>query len=282
MKTESKAEKLICLCNAYKAYIESGAGKESGLELIDALDGYGLTQHSLALKKFILGEFNSFKLSHPWEESICHLSKFPPKEVGHLDIWFDPYEVNFMVRTINPPGYGSAVAGWVSISPVYYWQYHVFQQLIKYEIRDDSFLAVNDLLSSRSFGVEQSDYVSDLYHEEATAYAAWHGKWVSSSIRFESLMHQLSHDQLHSIFAPRLCYWDASFSGTEDSRGVIKCILSDGDRTVERYYSGEWDKSNTIGCLTVISDRIGLVSENVEALDSGECLRLLNSSRDLK
>lgn len=277
MSDKNKAQKLIHLCSKYQEYLSSGASDASSLELIQALTSYGLPLHAEALSLCVKGEaIDSFSLTGPWSSSKCYLTKNPPVHAEPLDIWFDPYELNFMVRTVNPQGYGKGVIGWVSISPIFYWQYHVFQQLVKFRIRDDSFLQVDDLLASRSFGVEEWDYASDVYHEEAGTYAFWHGKWLASGICFEAITELLAPEQLKAMLPDGMSYWDADFSGTEDSRGVFK-FGEDG--TIDKYVSGEWDRTNEIGFTTVITDQVGLISSEVLPRESGEYLTLLNCSR---
>lgn len=273
---QTKANDLIQLCNAYQEYLKSGASVKLGLELCASLSKYGLEAHSNALKSFLVhAEIDGFSLPGVWSSSRCHLTELPPSDAEPLDVWFDPYELTFMVRTTNPLGYGKAAIGWVSISPVFYWQYHVFQQLVQFNVRDDSFLSVDDLLSSRPFGVDKWDYASDLYHEEAVAYAFWHGKWIASNIRSEAVIELLTEDQLQTISPEGISYWNASFSGDENSRGVFN--LSEGN--INQYYVGEWDRSKDIGLLTVITDQVGLIDSNSLPRESGECLTLLNCSR---
>lgn len=276
MSDGTKAQKLIHLCTKYLEYLNSSA---SGSGLSEALANYGLPLHAEALSLYLKGgEINSFSLTGPWSSSKCYLTKNPPDNAEALDIWFDPYELSFMVRTVNPLGYGKAVIGWVSISPVFYWQYHVFQQLVKFSIRDDSFLQADDLLASRPFGVDKWEYASDVYHEEAVAYAFWHGKWVASNIRFEAIAELLSPEQLKTMLPEGMSYWDAAFSGTEDSRAVFK-FGEDG--AIDKYVVGEWDRTNEIGFTTVITDQVGLISSEVLPRESGECLTLLNCSRNV-
>ncbi|MCG8517326.1 MAG: hypothetical protein MI794_04985 [Pseudomonadales bacterium] len=280
MSTENKASKLIALCNKYQEYLSSGASVSSGLALSRALENYGLLLHAEALSIYLKeGESDKFKLPEPWSSSKCYITQNPPQSVEPLDLWFDPYELSFMVRTTNPPGYGKGVIGWVSISPVYYWQYHVFQQLVKFDIRDDSFLQVSDLLASRPFGIDKWDYASDVYHEEAVTYAYWHGKWIASNIRFDAISKLLTPEQLVAMLPDNMNYWDAAYSGTEDSRGVFN-LASDG--TVQRYIAGEWDRTSDIGFTTVIVDQVGLISsESITDESSGEILTLLNCSRKI-
>ncbi|MET4028349.1 hypothetical protein ABIE59_003895 [Marinobacter sp. MBR-99] len=276
MSDETRAQKLINLCNKYQEYLGSGASDVSGLELSRALESYGLPLHAEALSLYIKGEVDGFSLGAPWSSSKCYLAKKPPEDVNPLDVWFDPYELSFMVRTVNPLGYGKAVIGWSSISPVFYWQYHVFQRLVRFSIRDDAFLQVDDFLASRSFGVEKWDYASNLYHEEAVAYAFWHGKWIASNIRVEALAELLSQEQLKTMLPEGMSYWDATFSGTEDLRAVFKL---EKDGSIGKYLAGEWDRTSEIGLMTVITDQVGMLSSDVLPRESGECLTLLNCSR---
>lgn len=275
MSGESKGQKLIHLCTKYQQYLCSSTA-DTGLELSKALANYELPLHAEALSRYVKGESaDSFRLTGPWSSSKCYLTQSPPANAEPMDIWFDPFELSFMVRTINPLGYGKATIGWVSISPVFYWQYHVFQQLVKFNVRDDSFLQVDDLLASRPFGIDKWDYVSDLYHEEAVAYAFWHGKWIASNLRFEAISELLSSEQLDTILPKGMGYWDAAFSGEEGARSVFK--YEEG--LIEKYTVDEWSRSSEIGFTTVITDQVGLISSDVLPRESGECLTLKNCSR---
>jgi len=280
VNSDSRAKKLIHLCQKYQEYLQSGASVNNGIVLSEALNDYGLEMHGAALSLYVRGGdgASGFRLNGSWSSSTCYLTQYPPKDAEPQDIWFDPYELSFMVKTVNPLGYGKAVIGWVSISPVFYWQYNVFQQLVKFRIRDNSFLHVDDLLASRPFGIDKWDYVSDVYHEEAAAYAFWHGKWISSNIRAEALTEQLTVKQLEAIFPEGMNYWDASFSGDEGSRGVFNCTE---DKIINKYSINEWSRSDEIGFMTVITDQVGLISSEILPRESGECVTLLNCSRKI-
>ena len=276
---QDKAGHLITLCNRFQEYLQSGASDSNGIALCEALKDYGLEHHSAALSMLISkGDGARYCLPEPWADSICYLAKSPPGNVEPLSIWFDPYEVNFMIRTVNPSGHGKATIGWISISPVFYWQYHVFQRLVRFSVRDSDFLQVKDLLSSRPFGVDKWDYASDLYHEEAVAYAFWHGKWIASNLRIEALTELVSKEQLHTILPTGMSYWDASFSGSEDSRVVFNCSEN---QSINKYFVEEWDRSKEIGFLTAITDQVGLIADDILPRNSGECLALLNCSRKI-
>lgn len=278
MKVNDRAGALIDLCAKYVAYLSAGGDGERGLALNIALENYGLPLHAKSLSTYLeMGDcVGVFALPAPWNASTCYLAKKPPQNAQPLDVWFDPFELSFMIRSVNPPGFGRATIGWISIGPVYYWQYHAFQQLVRFKKRDTYFPCMPDFLASRPFGVDESDYVTDIYHAEASAYALWHGKWLTSSLRAEALVSTLTDVQLNQVILRDLSFWDASPGEKEGDCSTFGLM---SDFTIGRYSLNEWDRSKSIGFFTAISDKIGLLSEEVVPRDSGEYIELLNCSR---
>lgn len=276
---QNNKDGLVKLCQSYLDYLRSATSTVATEKLIIALKKYGLVAHAEALFQFSEGNsVGSFVFPFPWSSVKCYLTEKPPVTAEPCDMWFDPYEISFMVRTVNPAGFGKGVIGWGSISPVYYWQYHVFQTLVKFEVRDDSFLQVNDLLASRPFGMDKWDYASNVYHEEAAAYAFWHGKWLTSNIRINAISEQMSDEQLNSLLPDGVGYWDSGFSGREDLRAAFK-VNENG--IVDKFVLNEWERIDEVGLRTAITDQVGLISSDVLPRETGNCLQLLNCSRNL-
>ncbi|MCO7200688.1 formylglycine-generating enzyme family protein [Pseudoalteromonas sp. OANN1] len=271
----SKAEHLIKLCDTYCSYLESN-GLKMKRELCDALNAYGMVHHQKALKAYFEAGTNISLEVDLLGGGVCYVSEIPPSSAEAGELWFDPYELVFMVKTTNPLGFGKGVIGWLSIHPVFYWQYHVFQRLVKYTVRDDSFLQVDDILTSRPFGIDKSDYATDIYSEEAKAYAKWHGKWLASNIRIEALLQSWNYQSNPEIFDTGIYYWDNSFGGDESERLVFG--FSDKN-SLNQGQVAEWFRGDNIGIVTAIVDQVGLT--NIEHLpkDSGECLTLINCAK---
>lgn len=274
----SAAGALIDLCVKYIEYLAEGGGGSSSAELCDALENYNLPLHAKALLQYFeegdcVGDFS---LPSPWENSSCYLTTYPPGSPRVGDVWFDPFELSFMVRTVNPQGFGRATIGWVSIGPVYYWQYHAFQQLVKYEKNDAYFECRPDLLASRPFGVEESDVATEIYYAEAAAYALWHGKWLTSSLRADALVQVFSKEKSHQVFPQGMYFWDTLPGDGEPDRSVYS-VVNGSD--VRRYSLDEWGRSNKLGLLTSLSDQSGLISTEFIPRDAGEYIKLLNCSR---
>ncbi|GGY23486.1 hypothetical protein [Paludibacterium paludis] len=278
MKVNERADALIDLCVKYVDYLSAGGDGESGLALSKALENYGLPLHARALSTYLeMGDcVGALALPAPWAASACYLAKNPPQNAQALDVWFDPFELSFMMRSVNPPGFGRSTIGWISIGPVYYWQYHAFQQLVKYTKRDTYFPCKPDLLASRPFGVDESDYATDIYHAEASAYALWHGKWLTSGLRAEALVGALPEAQLSQVVLRNLYFWDTSPGEKEGDCSTFGLM---SDFTIGRYSLGEWDRSKSIGFFTAISDQVGLLPDEAVPRDSGEYVELLNCSR---
>lgn len=280
MKVNNRASALIDLCVKYTDYLSAGADGVSGLALSIALENYGLPLHAQALSTYLeMGDCTgALELPAPWAASECYLAKWPPQNAQPLDVWFDPFELSFMMRSVNPPGFGRATIGWVSIGPVYYWQYHAFQQLVKYSKRDTYFPCRPDFLAARPFGVDESDYATDIYHAEATAYALWHGKWLTSGLRAEALVGTLPEAQLNQVILPNLSFWDAS-PGAQEGDCSIFGLMS--DHAISRCSLGEWDRSKNIAFFTAISDQVGLLADEAIPRNSGEYVELINCSRKI-
>jgi hypothetical protein len=278
MKINDGAGTLIDLCAKYIDYLSAGGDVERGVDLSKALENYGLPLHAKALSTYLaMGDcVGAFALPAPWNASTCYLAKKPPQNAQPSDVWFDPFELSFMIRSVNPPGFGRATIGWISIGPVYYWQYHAFQQLVKYTKRDTYFPCNSDLLASRPFGVDESDYATDIYHAEASAYALWHGKWLTSSLRAEALVNILTDVQLNQVILRDFSFWDTS---PGEKEGDCSMFGLTSDFTIARYSLNEWYRSKSIGFFTAISDQIDLLSDEVVPRDSGEYIELLNCAR---
>ncbi|GEM_PF-3123169 len=281
MTTHGRGGLLIDLCVKYIDYLKVGGAGATGAALCEALENYKLHLHANALSIYLaMGDcVDAFSLPAPWAASTCYLTKEPPQHGQPLDVWFDPYELSFMVRTVNPPGFGRGTIGWVSIGPVYYWQYHAFQQLVKCQKKDTYFAARSDLLDSRPFGVNESDYVTDIYRAEASAYALWHGKWLTSALRAEALIDVLPEAQLSQVVPRDMYFWDTN-PGEKEGDCAVFSLTSDS--TISRYSLGEWDRSNRIGLFTSISDQIGLLPSNLIPRDAGEYFEMFNCSRNVR
>lgn len=273
----SQSEKLITLCNTYTSYLQSN-GIEMKAELCDALKDCGLFHHYNALKMYFdEGSDTSIELGL-FGGVTCHISKIPPSEVETGDLWLDPFELALMIRTTNPLGFGQGVVGWLSIHPVYFWQYTAFQRLVKYAVRDDSFLQVNDLLTSRPFGIEKSDYATDIYNEEARAYSSWHGKWLASSIRIKAFIQSWEHSSPPLLSDTGVNYWGEM--GMDESTRLVYGFNE--EKSLIKGQVSEWVRDDTIGLVTSIVDQVGLFDSSQLPRDAGECLTLLNCSNKLE
>jgi hypothetical protein len=144
----------------------------------------GLIAHSSAVLASTEGdcwlELNPYNL---WGDCSCYIGALPPNDAPVGTLWFDIYDLSFMVKISNPAGYGQGVVGWLSISPVLTWQYLAFLNKASTDIHRKMFLNVYDLLSARDFYAKESELLTDIYHEEALCYAAWHGKSLASNIQ---------------------------------------------------------------------------------------------------
>lgn len=280
MKLNGMASSLIILCVKYIEYLRANGARESGVALAEALENYNLPLHAKALSTYLdMGDCTgALELPAPWAESSCYLAKRPPESTRALDVWFDPFELSFMVRTVNPPGFGKSTIGWVSMGPVYYWQYHAFQQLVRYRKKDTYFKCSSDLLASRPFGVDKADYVTDIYYAEAAAYALWHGKGLTSSLRAEALVEVLSDAQLTQVVPSGLCFWDTNPGEKEGDCAAFELMRN---LTVSSYSLDEWDRSTSVGFFTAIYDQIGLLPDEVVPRDSGEYIEISNCSRKI-
>ena len=269
---------LIELCTRYMEYLSTDGSESSGKDLCCALESYNLPLHAKALLQYLnRGDgLSDFVLPTPWASSSCYLTKYPPQSPQARDIWFDPIELSFMVRTVNPQGFGKAVIGWVSIGPVYYWQYHVFQQLVSYRKKDTYFKSRTDLMASRPFGVKKSDFATEIYYAEAAAYALWHGKWLASSLRADALVQVCSKEQYDQVFPVGMYFWDTLPGESEPDRAAFE--LSNGSN-VCRYSLDEWGRSNSLAFVTSISDQTGVILSEIGPRDTGEYIELLNCSR---
>ncbi|WP_313623358.1 hypothetical protein [Achromobacter sp.] len=268
----------IQLCEAYSLYIRSGFAKAECSSLVIALGKAGLPAHAEALNVYFHetgGELDTSRLpGFPGEQ--CVISTELPELSSHNDRWFDPLSLDFSVRTesrVFPRIAGRVV--WVSVEPVRIWQYLVFLKLAKVPKKYPGASEVDDFMKGRFFGEISSKFVVNVYHEEAKAYAAWHGRGLVSHFDMEVVARDLSLSAFLEALPEGLSVWDGAVA-MEDKRTVINGSGRGRKRGISVKECDEWFRHPEIGMVSCVAESIGLNRNRLEDHFSDEYITVTN------
>jgi hypothetical protein len=261
---------------AYQGYLESTLATEAAKELIVALRQNGLEIESHALEAYCLEGSGVAFAAKGWNaDRLCTVSLDPPTNAKPGDLWFDPVELNLAILIPNPEGVSHHVTSWVSTHPVYVWQYRTFQSLVKVGKKIEVFPTPDDYLTSRRVDSQAStDYVTNIYHDEAIAYSSWMRKSLSGKYELDATKAYLGIEGLKRILPDNLKLWESS-DVEEWYRTAVGINNLDRDFSFEygkiaaekyeelesnpgRILYQEWDYRSYIGMMTIVSAFCGL------------------------
>lgn len=206
------------LAKTFEDYLKSGLNPGAAAEMCQALYHSGLHNESIALSKYL--EAQTEGANHPiesiWNQRKCYLGLNCPLDLNPGDVWFDVVELTPMILVprgsdIYPP------AEWLAMHPVYEWQFKGFLGCVKVGRKRIEFEHPLDYLSVERFkDIGGTKFITDVYHDEALAYAHWFGKTLSDQgdLRFARAF--LSDSEFSKMLPKGMRLWDGTeYPGSE-------------------------------------------------------------------
>lgn len=224
---------------AYEHYLKQPHASKACYSFMESLRNANQVYESDCLLKWIKGEVDS---------GGHHIGPTPPatSEVG--DYWFDAVAMTQAVYLFDEE---TEKHFWLSTSPVKTWQYSGFLRTATWKVIDDPFLTINDILqSSRIAHLNQSGPVSNLYHEEASAYALWFHKRLCTEFDLKLGLSMKRSDLPINLQKSALRFWD-NMRPDEDEENYRAAIrITEPPVEIQRDVLGEWETHSDIGLLT--------------------------------
>lgn len=266
----------INLCEAYLSYVRSDFEIKEGYELVSALESFELPKHAEALS-FFLNNKNGIGSSG---RTVllggvpCVVSLNMPKS-SEGSYWFDPLGIDFFIMQRSKKSTGDIGIGvWMGEKPIRVWQYLVFLKLAKVTEKFPGSVATDDFLKGRFFGEISSSYVVNIYHQEAKAFAAWHGRHLVSHFDLNVAFENFGEDVFDKVFPNKLSIWDGLIVD-EDRRLIISSPLSPGEKVAVRE-SEEWFRRADVGMITCVIEDLGLNRSRLSDHFSDDCVVVNN------
>ena len=162
-----------------------------------------------------------------WAGSQVWVGQTLPKKAKPADWWFDPLEIMFYVRIDRKPldEFDAVYPGWCALTPCRVWQYRTCIELAQFEpdLNSQSMLQVKDLFQDRHQDKKDSDYITDIYAEEALLYSRFWGR-DNDVVSFGSICRSLIPEQALSLFSHHLLLI-GGYPGREELSGLIDSHL---------------------------------------------------------
>jgi hypothetical protein len=261
----------------FKEYLESNLDPAMADTLASSLHRLGLHDESRALRMYVEnGPGTEFHFeADPWSSHRCVLGTHPPRQAEPGLIWFDVVELIPMVL-ISEPNEDADRAFLLSTHPAYVWQFLTFLRMVRFREVSTNFKRVDDLMSPDRFAsMDRTAFVTDVYHEEAVAYAHWFGKYLCRRFDLRMAREVLSIEEFSSVLPYGMKLWDeVQYSLSEFVRIAVSndTLTKDPDEefelqstaaatpTPDRMVYGEWDRESYIGLSTTVFYDTGLLA----------------------
>ncbi|HLP88840.1 MAG TPA: hypothetical protein VK184_09670 [Nostocaceae cyanobacterium] len=276
MSNQDKIEKI------YQEYLESQLDAQIAKHLGQILHNIGLQNEAKLLTAYFdqgIQKIDNFQ-TDIWGQRRCFIGKFLPENAEIGDIWFDIVELTPMILIPSPYSPLIEMREWVSIRPVYTWQFRTFLNLVKWHLIKEYFMNVPDLMDNKRFeSINAMEFITNIYHEEAAAYAHWFGKQLTGQFTLEATREFAEPEQFFQILPPNFRLWDgAEYSGSEFVRIAVSQETIDKDAGEideelemreskqnqilnNRVLFEEWEYKSNIGLGTAIPLQIELIKE---------------------
>lgn len=282
---------------AFREYLQTEHSLEKLKTLSELLPAVNLVDEANALKTYLeQGSKGIYTMQQGvWAGRRCYVGPYPPAQAEFGDLWFDVVELTPMVLVPNLEKQSKDVISWLAVHPVYMWQFRAFLHLLKWEIATTYFLGVDDLLDMTRFnGADGITYASNIYYEEAIAYAIWFRKGTSAQFELQAAKHSLTESMFNALLPDNILLWKAGgFPVSEFIRMAVgqktldkgpegemqELALSDEERAalsvLDRTLFDEWERSENIGFSTRVELKYGPRISHLP-LRGYEFTRLLN------
>jgi hypothetical protein len=222
MSEQDKIEKI------YREYLESQLDPQIAKHLCQSLYDIGLQNEAQLLTTYFeqgIQKIDNFQ-TEIWGQRRCFIGKDLPENAEIGDMWFDIVELTPMV--LIPSVYIPSIEmrEWISIHPVYAWQFRTFLNLVKWNLVQEYFMNASDLMDRNRFAsCDSMEFITNIYHEEAVAYAHWFSKQLAGQFALESAREFTEPRQFSQILPPNFRLWDgAEYSGSEFLRIALNPI----------------------------------------------------------
>ena len=169
-----------------------------------------------------------------------------------------------MVLVPATPDLSGDVAGWVATRPCAVWQLRAFLRLAGVV---GAGRVPHGYLDARRFAaLDGHRAVTDVFHDEAIAYAHWFGKSITGRFTLQAASALLAPAELDALMPPGTALWDAAEYLEGEREAVTRANLfaddeEDGDDPAgppaERSGFGEWERHPHIGFATFVRLRTG-------------------------
>lgn len=264
----------------YRHFLESELDPQVGKTLCQVLHQVGLHGEGQALEAYCK---HNFQVIHDFEDSTwgkrrCFIGPDLPSQAEPGDLWFDIVELTSMILVPAPhTPMAAAMREWVSTHPVYVWQFRTFLSLVDWRLARKYFMNASDLMETNRFeSMSSMAFITNVYHEEAVAYAHWFGKQLAGQFTLEAAREFSEPKEFSGMLPQNVRLWDgAEYSSSEFVRIAIghDTLDKDPDNEFELRESGknqlladrmlfeEWERRPNIGFSTAVSLQIGLIKE---------------------
>lgn len=253
--------------DAFVGYLGTALDARAARELVAALDAAGLGVEAAGLRRAGAGDPVA---TGPTGRRAFH-GRRPPIEARAGDVWFDPVELVHMVLVPATPDLSGDVAGWVATRPCAVWQLRAFLRLAGVAGVVGAGRVPHGYLDPHRFAALNGHRaVTDVFHDEAIAYAHWFGKSITGRFTLQAASALLSPDELDALMPPGTALWDAAEYLEGEREAVTQADLfadedeeEDGDDPADpptqRREFGEWERRPHIGFATFVRLRSGLI-----------------------
>lgn len=256
----------------YQDYLDSKQDIELGKKLCKTLYQAGFKEESRVLNDY----FNDGVKTNIWKDRHCSVGPKLPFEVEVGDIWFDTVELMPMLLVPHPETDSKNRQCWIASHPVYVWQFKTFLKLANWHAIKEYFMNVSDLMSLERFDkMNCMAYVTNLYHEEAVAYAHWFGKYLCGQFELEAARKFFNGEEFHQLLPSNLRLWDESECSLSEfvriavNKDTIDKISEEEFEQWEKIKGSksnsllvaEWERSDDISFSTTVPLQVGLIQE---------------------
>jgi hypothetical protein len=264
----------------FQNYLRSGLDKDVAREMSRVLHHSGLLNESKALEAYL--EAGTISSRHSgeldWNQHKCYSGLYPPSNPNLNDVWFDMVELSPMILMPKRDDSSLDQACWLAMHPVYQWQFQGFLGCVKVRGKQIEFPSASDYLSAERFkDIDTTKFVTDVYHDEALAYAHWFGKVLCGRFDLRDAKNFLNDDEFSLILPLGMQLWDgAEFPASEFVRIAVgnDTMYKDGKALYDEYLlreNGEnnilpnrvlyeeWERRDDIGFSTCVRLQLGLI-----------------------
>jgi hypothetical protein len=257
--------------NLYQEYLQSNLDRQVTIDLCHILNDCGLTYEAQGLECYLKNGSDSICIFQEglWKNRQCFVGGKKPSQATPGNLWLDTTELTLSVFVPNRLDRSPDTAGWVSTHPVYVWQFRTFLSLVEIGKKIDVFPHASDYLMLERFqSMGSMDFIVNLYHDEALAYAAWFQKGIVDDSLLKSARDFLNSTEFSAVIPSELKLWvGAEYSEWlriavgrssidkhpyedelkfEEFNGDLELLESLPDRILYQ----EWDKRDYIGLST--------------------------------